>query len=65
MTSPDYSKLLKGVRKKLGISQEGLARRLGVSLPTVARWEHYKAKPSGLAREKIEKFIEEVQRGNK
>lgn len=31
---------LKSLRKDLGISQEKLARRIGVSSNTVWRWEH-------------------------
>jgi transcriptional regulator with XRE-family HTH domain len=31
--------VLSGIRKNIGLSQEGLARRFGVSVRTVVRWE--------------------------
>ena len=42
------------LRQALGLTQEQLAARLGVSFPTVNRWENNHAKPSPLAMEKIE-----------
>jgi transcriptional regulator with XRE-family HTH domain len=57
MTS--FSKDLKDLRKKKGWSQEKLARRLGVTLNTVQRWEMGKTRPSPLAREKIEALLKE------
>jgi len=45
--------LVKEVRRQLGISQEDLARELGVSFATVNRWENGKSKPSKLARKLI------------
>lgn len=47
---------IKRLRKKLGLSQEALARLLGVSLITVNRWEHG-TKPSPLAEEKIGRLL--------
>lgn len=41
--------ILKTIRKELNISQEVLARDLGVSFTTMNRWENNKAKPSRLA----------------
>lgn len=45
---------IKGLRKKLGLTQEGLARKIGVSWSTVNRWERGRGEPSPLAREKLE-----------
>ena len=46
--------LLRDLRHRMGgISQEELARRLGVSWSTVSRWENGKGTPSPLAREKL------------
>lgn len=46
--------LLRELRHRLGdVSQEELARRLGVSWSTINRWESGKGKPSPLAREKL------------
>lgn len=46
--------LLRELRRRLGdISQEELARRIGVSWSTISRWENCKGIPSPLAREKL------------
>ncbi len=50
----DLPKLLKSLRKKLGLSQEELAQKLGVSFTSVNRWENQQTKPSKLARRQIE-----------
>ena len=52
----DYPALIKEVRKQLGLSQEDLARRLGVSLATVNRWENGQSKPSKLAKAQVDSF---------
>ncbi|MFC1918534.1 multiprotein-bridging factor 1 family protein [Chloroflexota bacterium] len=46
-----------------GWSQENLARRLGVSLNTVHRWETGKTIPSPLAMEKLQKVLDDVLEG--
>ena len=40
---------VKELREKMGMTQEQLARELGVSFKTVNRWERGKNKPSRLA----------------
>lgn len=40
-------------REIMGLSQESLARELGVSVRTIFRWEKGKTFPSPLAREKL------------
>ena len=52
----NYSTLVKKVRDQLGLSQEDLARELGVSFATVNRWENGQVKPSKLARVQIDAF---------
>lgn len=42
----DYPNYIKRLRYRLGFTQKTLAERLGVSFPTVNRWENGKAKPS-------------------
>ena len=44
----------------MGLSQQTLAVRLGVALPTVSRWENDQSLPSPLALEKIEAFLKDV-----
>ncbi len=51
---------LKKLRKRAGYSQQALAVRLGIALPTVSRWENKRSKPSPLALEKIEAFLRDV-----
>ena len=50
---------LRDLRSKLKLSQEELAARLNVSFATVNRWENDKAAPQGVARDAINKLIEE------
>lgn len=42
----DFSQRIKELRGKVGLTQQALADRLGVSFATVNRWENNKAKPS-------------------
>jgi len=39
---------VKRLRTRLGITQEGFARELGVSVSTVQKWESGRARPRGL-----------------
>lgn len=55
---------IKALRKKLEISQEMFAHRIGVSFQSVNRWERGLSKPSRLALEKI-KSLEESIDGDK
>lgn len=56
---------VKGIRKKLNLTQEQLARKLGVSWTTVARWERGKGEPSPLAQKAIENLLKETLDKNK
>ena len=58
---PDYPSLVKEIRRQLAISQEDLARELGVSYATVNRWENGQAKPSKLARAQLDAFCEQMR----
>ena len=58
---PDYAALVKEVRRQLAISQEDLARELGVSYATVNRWENGQAKPSKLARAQLDAFCKRMK----
>jgi len=51
---------IKSIRGKLGLTQEELARKLGVSWSTVARWEAGQGKPSPLAQKAIEYLLKET-----
>lgn len=49
--------LVRELRERLGLSQEKFAARLGVSFPSVNRWENGKAKPSPLAVQQIKDLL--------
>jgi len=44
---------IKSIRDKLDLTQEELARKLGVSLSTVSRWETGGSMPSQLAKRRL------------
>lgn len=48
---------IRALRENLVLSQEALARKLGVAVRTVARWESGDSKPSPLAIEKINQIL--------
>jgi DNA-binding transcriptional regulator YiaG len=52
--------LVKEIRRQLALSQEDLARRLGVSYATVNRWENGLSKPSKLAKAQLESFCKKM-----
>ena len=55
----DFSEKVKYVRTELKLSQEDLARELGVSFATINRWENGNYLPSRLARKAFEEFCKE------
>lgn len=48
------SNSIRELREMQGLSQEGFAKVIGVSVRTVARWESGASKPSSLAVGKLE-----------
>ena len=54
------SALVKEIRRQLSLSQEDLARLLGVSYATVNRWENGLSKPSKLAKAQLEGFCKKM-----
>ena len=55
-----FSALVKEMRRQLALSQEDLARQLGVSYATVNRWENGLSKPSKLAKAQLETFCKKM-----
>jgi DNA-binding transcriptional regulator YiaG len=53
-----FSKAVKKVRKKLGLSQKQLAEALSVSFATINRWENERVIPSNLAQKSFFDFCE-------
>ena len=62
LMTPDYAVMIKQARQQLSISQEDLARELGVSYATVNRWENGQSKPSKLARAQLDTFFKRMQK---
>jgi DNA-binding transcriptional regulator YiaG len=50
----DISRLVRELRERTGLTQEKFAAKLGVTYPTINRWENGRAKPSPLALKQIE-----------
>ena len=53
-------KEIKEKRIKLGLSQEGLARELKISVVTVSRWERGLQKPRALYASVLKDFLEKA-----
>jgi putative transcriptional regulator len=56
----DIPRLVRELRERTGLTQEKFAARLGVTFPTVSRWENARAKPSPLALKQIEDLLREL-----
>jgi len=53
----DIPQLVRALRERTGLTQEKFAAKLGVTFPTINRWENGRAKPSPLAMQKIEELL--------
>ena len=53
----DMSQLVRELRRMTGLTQEKFAARLGVTFPTINRWENGRVKPSPLAVQQIEELL--------
>lgn len=53
----DISHIVRELRERTGLTQEKFAAMLGVTFPTINRWENGRAKPSPLAMQRIEELI--------
>jgi putative transcriptional regulator len=56
----DMAELIVCLRQRLGLTQEQLAARLGVTCPTVSRWENRRSRPSPLALNLIKSAVEQL-----
>jgi DNA-binding transcriptional regulator YiaG len=57
--------MVKEIRRQLSMSQEDLARKLGVSFATVNRWENGVVKPSKLGKAQLDNFCTKMTRRGK
>lgn len=61
MTDPlEISNLVRDVRERLGLTQEQFASRLGVTFPTVNRWENGHSKPSPMAQRLLVEVLKKM-----
>ena len=56
----DISELVRELRLRLKLTQEEFATKLGVTFPTVNRWENRRAKPSRMAMKLIEGLLRQM-----
>ena len=57
INQPQIGKLIRELRLGAGLTQEKFAVKLGVTYPTINRWENGHTKPSPLAMQKIEQML--------
>lgn len=56
----DISRLVRELRERTGLTQEKFAAKLGVTYPTINRWENGRAKPSPLAIQQIKDLLQDM-----
>jgi putative transcriptional regulator len=56
-TQANIPRFVRELRKRTGLTQEKFAAKLGVTFPTINRWENGRTKPSPLAMQKIEELL--------
>ncbi len=64
-TDQNIPETVKEIRSQLSLSQEDLARELGISFSTVNRWENGLVKPSKLAKAQLDNFCAKMTRQGK
>ena len=53
----DIPRLVRELRERTGLTKEKFVAKLGVTFPTINRWENGRAKPSPLALRQIEDLL--------
>ena len=56
---PQAGRIIRAWRRRIGLTQEGLAQALNVTFSTVSRWENGHVRPSKLAWKAIEQLAAE------
>lgn len=54
---PEVGNFIRELRTLTGLTQEEFAAHLGVTFPTVNRWENGRNKPSKMAMRQLEKML--------
>lgn len=60
LKQPRVGYLIRTVREELNLTQEELARELGVTFPTVNRWENNRNQPSPMALKQVQLKLYEL-----
>ena len=63
MTKKDIPRMIRELRKALGLTQEQFAAKVGVTFSTVNRWENSRGNPSPLAMRQIEELLKMLNGG--
>ncbi len=63
-TNRTIAEFLRSIRKHLKLSQEKFASRLGITFPTISRWENGRAKPSPLGWKQVKKLVKEINQNH-
>ncbi|MBO3464083.1 helix-turn-helix domain-containing protein [Aetokthonos hydrillicola Thurmond2011] len=62
---PNIGQLVRALRQEFNLSQEKFAAKLGVTFPTINRWENKNVIPSPLAMQQIDNLLNELgERGD-
>jgi len=56
----NVSRMVRALRGRMGLTQEKFAARLGVTYPTVNRWENGRAHPSPLAMRQLKELARQL-----
>jgi len=51
---------IKGLRKRLGLTQKQFSEKIGVHNVTIIRWEKDQAKPNGLALSRLDELDQQA-----
>jgi putative transcriptional regulator len=62
---PEMGLLIQEIRQSMGLTQEEFAVIIGVTFPTVNRWENGHTRPSKLAVQQIEALLEKLGEGGR
>lgn len=54
----DYIKLIPELRSAMNITQEDLAKLLGVTAVSISRWENGKTKPTKIIKVKLDRLFD-------
>jgi transcriptional regulator with XRE-family HTH domain len=58
MSQPEVAQFVRELRLLTGLTQEQFATSLGVTYPTISRWENGRTTPSPLAMEKLQALLQ-------